>query len=300
MQTQTVRKEAMRIKGKKTADPTRQEYGSFAAAYDFFNRELFRGQLPPCYITLQRRANSRGYYAHQRFAHRTNETTTSEIALNPAVFEGRTDKDILSTLVHEMAHLWQGHFGDPGRGRYHNREWAEAMEMIGLMPSHTGLPGGRRTGQQMTHYIIVGGPFDHSCDQLLATGLKLNWQARDPHRAGPGPDSSKVKHTCPECYQNAWAKSGAMLLCGQCGDIMKGADGNTGDCPAFKNGQQAAPSSNEAKLDVPSTIKTWLREMAMKYHPDRTLDDGKAMSAVNHGYERWLELFGITRGESRL
>jgi hypothetical protein len=28
------------------------------------------------------------------------------------------------------------------------------MESIGLVPSNTGLPGGKRTGQQMTHYIM--------------------------------------------------------------------------------------------------------------------------------------------------
>jgi hypothetical protein len=36
------------------------------------------------------------------------------------------------------------------------------MERIGLMPSATGAPGGRRTGQRMTHYIIRGGLFDRA------------------------------------------------------------------------------------------------------------------------------------------
>ena len=34
------------------------------------------------------------------------------------------------------------------------------MEAIGLMPSHSGKPGGKRTGQQMTHYILDGGSYD--------------------------------------------------------------------------------------------------------------------------------------------
>jgi predicted RNA-binding Zn-ribbon protein involved in translation (DUF1610 family) len=28
--------------------------------------------------------------------------------------------------------------------------------------------------------------------------------------------SSKRKFTCPECGQNAWAKPGACLICGEC------------------------------------------------------------------------------------
>jgi hypothetical protein len=45
--------------------------------------------------------------------------------------------------------------------------------------------------------------------------------------------------------------------------------------------------------DMRNSIKSWYREMAMKYHPDRTLDNGAAMSAINHGYERLKELLGI-------
>jgi hypothetical protein len=30
----------------------------------------------------------------------------------------------LSTLVHEMAHLQQNHFGKSSRTGYHNKEWA--------------------------------------------------------------------------------------------------------------------------------------------------------------------------------
>ncbi len=41
------------------------------------------------------------------------------------------------------------------------------MERVGLMPSDTGEPGGRKVGQSMTHYIIAGGPFDMACDELL-------------------------------------------------------------------------------------------------------------------------------------
>ena len=49
-------------------------------------------------------------------------------------------------------------------------EWAKKMEAIGLMPSKTGLPGGEKTGQKMTHYIIPDGLFIKNCQQLLQTG----------------------------------------------------------------------------------------------------------------------------------
>jgi predicted SprT family Zn-dependent metalloprotease len=54
-----------------------------------------------------------------------------EIALNPRTFIDRTDREIVSTLVREMVHLWQFHFGKPGRRGYHNKQWATKMEEIG-------------------------------------------------------------------------------------------------------------------------------------------------------------------------
>jgi hypothetical protein len=42
---------------------TRTEYQGFQKAYDFFNRELFDGSLPQVLVTLQRHANTRGYFS---------------------------------------------------------------------------------------------------------------------------------------------------------------------------------------------------------------------------------------------
>jgi hypothetical protein len=87
---------------------TGPEYSAFDSAYQWFNEQLFGSQLPPCLITLQRKSRSRGYFANDRFGHRLNATAfTDELALNPDTFGDHSDKDILSTLVHEMCHCWQ-------------------------------------------------------------------------------------------------------------------------------------------------------------------------------------------------
>ena len=85
-----------------------------------------------------------------------------------------------STLAHEMAHAWQYHFGKPSaEAGYHNVEWGTKMEEIGLMPSNTGEPGGKRTGQQMTHYIVEDGPFAEAASDLLGSrlGQSNTWTA---------------------------------------------------------------------------------------------------------------------------
>lgn len=198
--------------------PNRQ-YVSLSAAFDFFNRRLFAATLPPALITLQRHKGARGYYSARRFEGRGGRgRETDEIALNPGTFEDRTDAEILSTLVHEMVHHWQLHFGKPSRGRYHNHEWADRMETAGLMPSATGLPGGPRVGQKVTHYIVAGGPFDAACQELLVGGVRIEWQSREaaPSGAKARSNSSKTKYMCPRCGLNAWAKPDTSLICGEC------------------------------------------------------------------------------------
>lgn len=201
---------------------TSDEYAGFDTAYEWFNEQFFARKLPPCLITLQRKAKSRGYFATDRFGHRVDaQASTDELALNPDTFVGRSDRDILSTLVHEMCHCWQRHFGAPSRTGYHNKEWAVQMVAVGLMPSNTGAPGGKQTGQSVSHYIIAGGRFDQAAEALLATGFQLNWQSLAPERQ-ESKARSKTKFTCPSCGQNAWAKPDAALVCGDCGEPLEG------------------------------------------------------------------------------
>ena len=88
------------------------------------------------------------------------------------------DESIISTLVHEMAHVWQETYGDPSRRGYHNRQWAEKMREIGLQPSSTGEPGGRETGQSMTHYILPDGRYTKTYAKLALSGFQLHWPNR--------------------------------------------------------------------------------------------------------------------------
>jgi hypothetical protein len=193
---------------------TLKEYQGFQRAYDFFNRILFAGSLPQVLVTLQRHANTRGYFSPERFKGRVEKAAVHELALNPDTFTGRTDELILSTLTHEMCHVWQETHGEPSRRGYHNREWAGKMREVGLQPTSTGEEGGKETGQSVTHYILPDGRYAKAYAKLAASGFQLHWQSLPA--VGSAKKSSKNKFTCPECEQNAWAKPGASLICGQC------------------------------------------------------------------------------------
>ena len=214
--------------------PTEEQYGDFQLAYDFFNKALFGGKLPQCLITLVRSRRFRGYFLTEGFISADGQgRKTDEIAMNPESFAGRTDKAILSTLVHEMCHLKQFHFGKPSPGGYHNKEWGTFMKAVGQYPSNTGLLMGAETGVQMTHYIIEGEAFDKACDALLARGWSIRWRTpQDMELAAAGglsmfvPPSmpqltgkravakraSKTRYTCPVSGVNAWGKPGLTLF----------------------------------------------------------------------------------------
>lgn len=159
--------------------PTEETYTELQEAYTWYNEQLFGNRLPFCLITYQREKRTMGYFSGARWASRKG-VRTDEIAMNPWYFGTRPIEEVLSTLVHEMVHLWQEHFGDPGRRRYHNREWAEKIKAIGLYPSSTGRPGGSETGEHMSDYIVAGGRFIEATRALLETDFALSWYDRFP------------------------------------------------------------------------------------------------------------------------
>jgi predicted SprT family Zn-dependent metalloprotease len=208
--------------------PTQEAYTELQTAYDHFNRHLFDGALPPCLITLQRKKRTYGYFSSKRFVNR-HGVMTDEIAMNPEFFS-LPITETLQTLVHEMAHLWQAHCGDPGRGRYHNQEWASKMESMGLMPSNTGKPGGAKTGDQMMDYPIEGGRFEVVAGQLITESFTVSWVDRfkateaapggtDGGEGGAGvkvDKSNRLKYHCPSCRAQVWGKPGLKVRCGEC------------------------------------------------------------------------------------
>ncbi|TGK45929.1 SprT-like domain-containing protein [Leptospira bouyouniensis] len=202
---------------KKDNDPTESTYNALTTAFNFYNEELFNSELPKCLITLQRKnLNTAGYYSQGRFKRTTADITTDEIAINPAHIKKENIEEVLSTLVHEMTHLWQEHLGKHNSRRaYHNAEWAEKMESIGLMPSDTGKPGGKKTGQKMGDYIIKNGLFQKKSKILLKSGFTLPWGeivAINPK----GISGKKMKYSCPKCLVNVWGKAGLRFACLNC------------------------------------------------------------------------------------
>ncbi len=176
--------------GSSQSKPTFDMYGFVQAAFDHFNERLFDNELPQCLLTFQREKKVMGYFSNDRWEGKRG--TEHEIALNPYYFVSHNPLEIFQTIVHEMCHLWQHEFGKPSRTGYHNKEWADKMESIGLMPSDTGSPGGKRTGQKMGDYYIKSGLFYQACVDFANTGHQLPFV--DRIHAKSSEDSAQVRN----------------------------------------------------------------------------------------------------------
>lgn len=207
-------------------NPTRKTYGALDFAYDYFNRKLFESELRYCLITMQRRRTVCGFFASARFISSDQTHVCDEIGLDPRYWGlRRSDAENLSTLVHEMTHLWQHYHGKSGRGGYHNRQFSRKMFEVGLVTSETGAPGGKQTGARMTHYIAKNGAFEQACTELLDRGYVIPYAEilsknddRGLLKRRQARANSKTTYTCPNCDppMHVWGKPSLHVICGLC------------------------------------------------------------------------------------
>ena len=225
---------------------TTSQFQTLDDLYRYYNKKIFGSILPECIVNLSRKPNSYGFFAANLWGLTDEDEnddakkTVHEISLNPDYLM-RPSIEWHATFVHEMVHLWQYEKGTPTRPAYHNKEWADMMEHIGLMPSHTGAPGGRRTGQKMGHYIIDMGLFYKAFQMLdpdelerlkyLPMASLTEHKRREkgtPEEAGEewegeggygtekkGKSGTRTKYSCM-CGNNIWGKSGLFIRCLDC------------------------------------------------------------------------------------
>ena len=215
--------------------PTSSQFNKYQHLYNYFNEQLFKQKLPPCLLILSRKiAKVSGHFSKNRWQD-SEGNTAHEINLNPVYIAKSTDLEICQTLVCEMVHLWQQEYGKPSRPGYHNKQWAAKMESIGLTPSHTGQPGGKRTGQKMSHYPSLGGLFLEAFNkrpeklrlplksmELIDGVVYINGvPAEENGQETLKKSRNRVKYACA-CPIHIWGKPGIKsFLCSACQQPVK-------------------------------------------------------------------------------
>jgi predicted SprT family Zn-dependent metalloprotease len=194
-------------------NPTQEQFEAYQKIFDYMNQKLFGGSVPPCLLNFSRKAKTYGFFVRDQW--QSGDQKTHEISLNPTHLARRPTVETVSTLVHEMCHLWQHVYGKPGRGGYHNKEWAEKMEAIGLMPSDTEVPGGKKIGDKVSHYVMKGGPYEKAFEEMPKEYL-LPWVSVEIDKESKIMKKNKLTYQCPSCGMKVWGKPSLKIVCGEC------------------------------------------------------------------------------------
>jgi hypothetical protein len=215
--------------------PTGEQFEAYRGMFDYFNGALFDGKLPQPLLTVSRgHARVMAHYKHQAWkkakgkGKAADEISLSPIALTAEPFE------VASSLVHEMCHEWQHHFGDASRPGYHNVEWCAKMRSVGLIPLDPRTGKEINAGQSASDKPDPAGVFLRLYSKMPKKYL-LPWLPAEGPRSAPtsspgtgedddedgdatppAPPKSKIKYTCPKCHANVWGKPGLKLACIGC------------------------------------------------------------------------------------
>ncbi len=192
--------------------PTILQSQAFETIYGYLNKSLFDNKLPDCMLRFTKRSSKTdGYFTPDSWSDGVNQK--HEICLNPLLLEKGDKQKILEVLTHNMVHLYQHEFYSPPRKRYHNREWADIMESIDLVPSHTGQVGGKRTGDTMSQYPKPGGLFQRICNQFpkdYIIPFRYLAEERKDHKRRK---NDKSVYNCRFCPAKTWGKPELEFQC---------------------------------------------------------------------------------------
>lgn len=204
------------------ANFTEAQFTAVQNIYQYFNKTLFGDTLNNCLLNFSRKSKAMGFFAPNRWGKENEKANIHEISLNPE-FLKLGIQESLQTLVHEMCHLWQHDHGKPSAG-YHNKEWARKMEEVGLTPSNTGKPGGKKTGKNMADYATEDGIF---LEVVAAMPKEFIYPFVCIAEMQPSKETkakkNKTKYTCPGCEANIWGKDGLRVECTDCEEIFERA-----------------------------------------------------------------------------
>lgn len=156
---------------------------------------------------------SRRRYGHHR-AGRNGFGLRNEVAINEIYIEKISYSDVLGTLLHELLHVEQDQFGEPGKHNYHNKEFRDRAASFGLLID----------GWGHTTYAPAPSPF---WSILTKYSVKVPETSVDIVQTAHEPGQSKLRLWICECHPQPVRVRVAITdfraMCLKCGAIFRSA-----------------------------------------------------------------------------
>ena len=244
-----------------------------SVAFDLFNRQLFNGELPPAMLQLRNKPGSYGYFSPNKWKGQGDGDLLDVINLDSKTAAERPLIELLSTLVHEMAHSYVFNIINEGaslgpRGG-HGPDWCNKMLAVGLIP----VPIGTR---HSTHRIDPDGAFAKAFERNRARLQELPWSERIG-TATRGRGLDRVRFQCPVCSSNAWARAAARLLCGECSTTAELVEMLPEYRPSGGDGQGSGKTATSNREHYPEpvgipSLPVWTDELSRELRLHTGLD----------------------------
>lgn len=220
-------------------------YAKIQLVIDELDKRFFSGakkeKIPQLVFAVNNKCRSCviSYVQPDALYDKKTDTKLQYMGINPDYLD-RPIGEILSTVCHELCHVYEHAYIHIPRGGYHDRQWAELMRDCGLEPKYL-----NSSKTAVTHTIIKDGAFDkfisdfvekygadyfnivsYSAEVMRRTRKELGIEDDEDDDDTPRPDNAdkpikkynrnKIKYVCHGCDSKVWGKSGLSIHCNDC------------------------------------------------------------------------------------
>ncbi len=188
------------------------------AAFNAINRDFYNGELEKVIITVKEGKKKAAFgWIETAKNWKQNGIERHEINISADYLGERTVTQTITTLMHEMVHLYniQKNIKDTTRsGIYHNKKFKETAEAHGLQVEQVDKIGWSLTTAtpQTKEWIAKNIP-------IKQFGVYKQAAEKDPKGGGRSKQSSR-KCVCPKCGLIARITKEAKIKCVECDKLM--------------------------------------------------------------------------------
>lgn len=205
-------------------------YNELYKAFDFFNKELFNGELKNYALTIQAPktkayVNVLGWCSSIPTWHaiendendKSSDVPMYEVTL-VANHLDRPFLEIMGTIIHEMVHLSNNlkDINDCSKSQFHNEKFRNEAERVGLICEKVPRKGWAATSlSPKLAELIENSDIDKSAFNFFKDKIKLEEKAKKKRK-------KKYKFICTSCLDVVYSeKEDLQVICAECNQAFE-------------------------------------------------------------------------------
>lgn len=223
-------------------------YGKVQTAIDELDKAFFSGKgkekIPELVFAINNQCRSCvvAFVQADALFDKSNATKLQYMGINPKYLNRKID-DILSTICHELCHVYENAYIHIARNGYHDKKWEELMKDCGLEAKYL-----NSSKTAVDHKIIKDGAFSDFVEKFkekygadyfniveysteiekrIKKGLGIEVDEDDDSPKADNADKpvkkynrNKIKYVCRVCGLKVWGKTGLSISCNDCMETL--------------------------------------------------------------------------------